>query len=108
MVWVRSIPYTTNEDIWIMKHAIYSLVFQVALAFITGNWWYGFIIASAFYFGREHAQAEYRIIKDKYRGKRANMPWYGGFMPVAWTKKSVLDFLLPLVITGATAWFMSV
>jgi hypothetical protein len=49
--------------------------------------------------GREHAQAEYRVIVAYYGGKRANMPWYGGFEPKAWTSKGLLDWLLPV---GAT------
>jgi len=49
--------------------------------------------------GREHAQAEYRVIQTYYGGKRANMPWYGGFERRAWNVKSILDFVLPIVAT---------
>ena len=58
-------------------------------------------IPSAFYLGREIAQAEYRYIEAHGR-KRANCPWWCGFVPEAWTLKSLLDWILPLgVALGA-------
>ena len=50
-----------------------------------------------FYMGREHAQAEYRYIQE-HGGHRADCPWWCGFVPSAWTAKSLLDFLFPLAI----------
>lgn len=47
--------------------------------------------------GREHAQAEYRWIEKYGDGKRANMPWYGGFVPSVWNLGSALDVLLPIL-----------
>lgn len=56
-------------------------------------------MASLFYIGREHAQAEYRAINTHYNGHRVNAPWWCGFEPRAWNKKSVLDWLLPVLLT---------
>ena len=58
---------------------------------------------ACFYIGREHAQAEYRYITEFCKGKRANMPWYGGWLPKAWNMKSTLDWLLPVVTCAAVA-----
>ena len=59
------------------------------------------LIPVAFYIGREHAQAEYRYIEAHGR-KRANCPWWCGFMPEAWTMKGVMDFLLPIIVVMFT------
>lgn len=58
-----------------------------------------YVLPMAFYMGRELAQAEYRIIKDKYHNHRDDMPWYAPFMPSAWTMKSMLDWILPAIVT---------
>jgi hypothetical protein len=63
----------------------------------TGNLFAGACFGSAFFVGREIAQAEYRVIQAYYDGKRANMPWYGAFERRAWNVKSILDFVLPIV-----------
>lgn len=55
-------------------------------------------ISAAFYCGRELAQAEYRIIKSFYGGKRTNAPWWCGFEARAWSIKSMVDWLGPVVI----------
>lgn len=55
-------------------------------------------LAVAFFIGREITQAEYRWIERYGQGQRANMPWWGGFSPRAWTYKSVLDAVLPLIV----------
>ena len=60
-----------------------------------------YFISTAFYLGREHAQAEYRYIEVHGR-KRANCPWWCGFMPEAWTLKGLLDWILPLGVSLGT------
>lgn len=59
----------------------------------------GLLAAALFYVGREHAQAEYRSITTYYDNHRLNAPWWCGFEPRAWNKKSILDWLLPLLVT---------
>ena len=58
-------------------------------------------VAAAFYAGRELAQAEYRYIED-HGGQRFKCSWFCGFLPDAWTTKSVFDWLLPVGI--AAGW----
>ena len=69
------------------------------IGLLTSNWFAGACFGSAFFVGREHAQAEYRVIQKFYEGKRANAPWYGGFERRAWNLKGVLDFVLPIIAT---------
>ena len=79
-----------------MIHAAITLVFCVII--LSFKLPVGLVlIPVAFYIGREHAQAEYRYIEAHGR-KRANCPWWCGFMPEAWTMKGVMDFLLPIIV----------
>ena len=83
----------------IFEHPAYALLFMAIIGLLTGNWLAGACVGSAFFIGREHAQAEYRVIEHFYEGKRANMPWYGGFEIRGWNLKSILDFGLPIIVT---------
>lgn len=79
-----------------MSHAIITAIAQV-LGWLLGlGPLLGGLVFVAFYAGREHAQAEYRIIEKEYKS-RVFMPWYGGFLPKAWTKDSLLDLVLPIL-----------
>jgi hypothetical protein len=82
-----------------LEHPAYALLFMAIIGLLTGNWFAGACFGSAFFVGREHAQAEYRVIQKFYDGKRANMPWYGGFESRGWDIKSILDFGLPIIVT---------
>ena len=82
-----------------LEHPAYALLFMAIIGLLTGNWLAGACFGVAFFLGREHAQAEYRVIEHFYEGKRANMPWYGGFEPRGWNVKSILDFVLPIIVT---------
>jgi hypothetical protein len=81
------------------EHSAYALLFMAIIGLLTGNWYAGACFGSAFFVGREHAQAEYRVIEHFYEGKRANMPWFGSFERRAWNLKCVLDFVLPIIAT---------
>jgi hypothetical protein len=85
-------------DLSPVYHALLALAAQTAIGLLTGNWWAGAAFGAAFYLGREHAQAEYRWIKEFGDGKRSNMPAWGGFDPRVWSNDvaSWLDWVLPL------------
>jgi hypothetical protein len=83
----------------IVEHSAFALLFMTIIGLLTGNWLAGAMLGIGFFLGREHAQAEYRVIQKFYDGKRANMPWYGGFEPRGWDLKSILDFGLPIIVT---------
>jgi len=87
-----------------MTHIALALAIQLVLA--PFGLWVGAAAASVFFIGREITQAEYRNIEHNYGGKRANMPWYGGFEPRAWTIKGLLDWILPSVAVIALAFFI--
>jgi hypothetical protein len=83
-----------------LEHSAYALLFMAIIGLLTGNWFAGACFGSAFFVGREHAQAESRVIKEFYENKRENMPWNGGFERRAWNLKGVMDFLLPIAATA--------
>lgn len=82
-----------------MIHTIIALLLQTVIGYTTDNWWLG-AASALFYMGREHAQAEYRWIEHYGAGRRANMPWWGGFDPKVWNLKSLTDWLLPAITTS--------
>lgn len=84
------------------SHPAMALALQLAIGLLTGNYWYGFVLAFVFV-GREIAQAEYRWIERFGGGRRSNMPWWGGFDPRVWTLHSITDWILPLILTALVA-----
>nr|WP_311269764.1 hypothetical protein [Sphingobium sp. WCS2017Hpa-17] len=91
-----------------IRHAIMALIAQAAIGFPTGNWWAGAMLGSAYFIGREVAQAEYRWIEWFGGGLRANMPHWGRFDPRVWPKLDQwLDWIAPTVATCAVAACMT-
>ena len=84
-----------------LTHAAIALVVQILIGILLGNWWLGGLLACIWWIAREHTQAEYRWISKFGGGKRANMPWWGGFDPRAWDVPSVLDWLVPVIFAAA-------
>ena len=58
------------------------------------------LMVSGFWFGREHAQAEYRYMKLK-GINRSKLGFFDGFNPLVWNYDSfVNDLVLPIVVGG--------
>lgn len=92
----------------LLQHAFLAILIQLVLRRATGNWWSGAAVASAYFVGREIAQAEYRWIEWFGGGLRANMPWWGPFDLRVWPKLDQwMDWIGPLVATCSIAAFMA-
>lgn len=81
----------------------------IALGLATVGWLFGYhqeaaTAVAAFYVGREHAQAEYRTIYTNYGMKRENATWWCGFEPRAWDVKSLLDWIVPVIVAIVSAF----
>ena len=87
-------------------HAALALMIQVAIGLVTGNWIYGALIAGGLFWGREHAQKQYNIAKQKHCTVKDLKWWEGGDM-TKWSKDSLLDFITPSVLT-IIVWIISV
>ena len=88
------------------EHTAAALLVQIAIGLWTRNWWAGAAAVSAYFIGREFAQAEYRWIEMFGHGLRANMPWWGPFDVRVWPKLDQwVDWLGPLIVSFAVAWF---
>ena len=89
-----------------VQHIVLALVVQAIVGLLTKNWWAGAAIASAYFIGREFAQAEYRWIEHFGAGRRANMPWWGPFDLRVWPKLDQwVDLIGPAIATWTVAWF---
>ena len=55
---------------------------------------------ACFYIGREETQAEQRYI-SAHGGHRDDCPWYCGLLPESWNRKSMMDWILPLLVSIA-------
>lgn len=86
-----------------MIHTLVALFVQVFVAQFM-DWWTGAALASAYFVGREFAQAENRAIVRYYHRKRANAPWWVGFQRRAWNPKAMADWLAPTVAVGIVAF----
>lgn len=82
-------------------HAAIAVSLQCGLGFVFGMWGAGGAIGCIWFIAREHTQAEYRWIAQFGAGKRANMPWWGGFDWRAWNLPSLLDWLAPVLACTA-------
>lgn len=79
-----------------LLHALAAITLQITIGMAFGDWGVGGTLCCLWFIAREHTQAEYRWIAQLGNGKRASMPWWGGFDPRAWDAASVLDWLVPV------------
>ncbi|MCU6682124.1 hypothetical protein M8320_08925 [Leclercia sp. H6W5] len=84
-------------DLSPLIHAVVAVTLQCCIGFLWGQWGTGGAIGCMWFIAREHTQAEYRWIAQFGAGKRANMPWWGGFDWRAWNLPSLLDWLVPVL-----------
>lgn len=90
-----------------VEHLLLALAVQALVGLTTRNWWAGAALASAYFLGREVAQAEYRWIEQFGHGLRANMPWWGPLDLRVWPKLDQwVDWIAPLVGTCTLAHVM--
>lgn len=93
-------------DISPLLHAVSAVLLQMASGYLLGEWAAGGAIGCIWFIAREHTQAEYRWIAQLGCGRRANMPWWGGFDRRAWNLPSLLDWFVP-VVACAVVYFIS-
>lgn len=87
-----------NIDLSPLYHAIAAVALQCVVGLTLGMWGVGGVMGCIWFTSREHTQAEYRWIATLGNGKRASMPWWGGFDPRAWDAASMLDWFVPVLI----------
>lgn len=87
-----------------MAHTPLALLLQFLVYLASQDAWIGAAAGAAYFIGREYAQAEYRLIEHHYGGLRANMPTLAPLWNArAWTRKALLDWLLPTVAVYGVA-----
>lgn len=90
-----------------LYHAIAAVALQCAVGLMFGDWSTGGLVGCYWFIAREHTQAEYRWIATLGNGKRANMPWWGGFDYRAWDVASLLDWLVPVLLCSSAYFVIS-
>ena len=89
----------------VLNHTFIALFIQGLVWLLTGNLIYGALLAIAYFYGREFAQAEYRWM-DANNTNRSAMPWYVGFDIRNWTYDALVnDFVLPSIAVICVAWY---
>ena len=94
-----------------IEHSLYALAIQLAFMLLPNtDAFVGFIAATFFFAGRELAQAEYRYIRLYSRGVRTqDMRWWKALSPEIWNVSSLVwDLVVPAILTGAVATFLSI
>lgn len=87
-----------------VQHAAWALAFQIPLGWVTGNFWLGMVLGSAFFLGREVAQREHKLARGA--SVKTLKPW-AGFDIHNWHLDAKLDLLFPVVATTACAFLMN-
>lgn len=85
------------------EHTAYAMAL-LAIGYFLGFAGLALGLAIGLMAGREHAQAEYQYLKNTGL-KRADVKWLEFRVLVsksAWSKDSILDFMFPAVVAGAT------
>jgi hypothetical protein len=87
-----------------LNHTIIALAIQLSVWLATGSFIYGALIAVAYFYGREFAQAEYRYM-SKHNTNREGMPWYAGFDYHNWTYDAMVnDLLFPVAAVSLVVY----
>ncbi len=86
-----------------LVHTAFAVGFQIPLGLLTGNFCYGAVLAIGFFLGREHAQRQYNIAKEKKVTVKDLKPWEG-FDIIKWSEDSTFDWLLPTVVSSIVAY----
>lgn len=96
----------TRIDLTPLWHAVSAMLLQCLMGLTLEMWGAGGAIGCMWFISREHTQAEYRWIAQFGAGKRANMPWWGGFDRRAWNIPSLLDWIVP-ALACTTVYFVT-
>lgn len=84
------------KDLTPLYHALAAVSVQCLIGFLLDEWAFGGVVGCVWFVAREQTQAEYRWIARFGYGKRATMPWWGGFDYRVWDAGSALDYLVPV------------
>lgn len=74
------------------------------MGLLFGAWSQTAYLMMGLYIGREITQAEYRWIFEYGERKRANLPLLGWADSRVWNRKSLIDFLAPILVCALTAY----
>ena len=88
-----------------MIHAFISVLFCCSMLIFHRPPWI-MLWPAVFYISREFAQAEYRYVLTYCDGSFLQMPTFAGFYPEIWNIKSLLDWILPLIVSLSFYYYL--
>lgn len=83
-----------------IQHGVMAVVIQAIVFVVLKDLIAGALVGSALFYGREHAQAQYKLANGK---SVKTLKWSDGANPVAWNLDGKLDFGIPVAMTFAVA-----
>jgi hypothetical protein len=86
-------------DITTLEHFTIAMLITFT-GWLIGDVYAGAALAIGIFAGREHAQAEFRIIQNRYGSSRDAAPWWCGFDYRAWNLPSIMDMVSAVVGSG--------
>lgn len=89
----------SNEYETAVGHALACVVAQLGSYLLTADSLIGGLIALAFFYGREAAQAQ-RKICDRMGASIKTSPWWWGLLPHDWSRDGRLDIAIPAVVVA--------
>lgn len=89
------------------EHSAEALLGMLVLGFLTGNWLLAAIAPMAFFLGREHAQFEYKLVKQKGLSTVSELKPWEGFQIWKWSDDAKFDLICP-VLTNAIFYFIAI
>lgn len=87
-----------------LQHALVALILQCTPGFGWGDWVLGGALAVGFFWGREHAQAEYKWIQG-HGGKRTPEATTQAMNLRTWSLDMWLDATVPTAVVVAVWWW---
>lgn len=86
-----------------IEHIVVAVLAQIAVAAVTGNWWTGAALGAGIFIGREHAQAELRVMAAGF-SRDDTFVELVCLNPRWWNRDAVLDLLAPAIAVCALAY----
>ena len=89
------------------EHTLYAILLALPVTLLTGSWWAGSAFGSAFFIGREHAQAEIEYLFHT-KKKRHEVKWLELKVLTfkkAWSTDAILDWVVPTVVLSILAYW---
>lgn len=85
-------------------HGAVAVIIQGLCYILFKDWFVGIAVSTALFYGREHAQAQYKLADGK---SIKELEWSVGANPLEWNLDSKLDVAIPIAMTTSVAFLLN-